>query len=100
MPVKPSEHEEEYFARQEMKKRLQEQEKKAKALAEEEKKRQKELHYMHCPKCGSSLEEELLEGVTVDICPACHGIWLDDGELDKLKEGSKGFAATLRGLFS
>ena len=100
MPVKPSEQEEEYFAKLEIQRRLQEQAKRAQALAEEEKKRLKELHFMHCPKCGTPLQEELLEGVAVDICPGCHGVWLDDGELAKLTEGGKSLFSFLRGVFS
>ena len=100
MPVKPSKEEEEYFARREIKKRLQEQEKQAKAMVDKEKERLKELHFMHCPKCGTKLDEELLEGVTVDICPGCHGVWLDEGELVKLTESKMGLFASIRGFFS
>ena len=100
MPVKPSEAEEEYFARQEMQRRLREKAKLDQAMAEEEKKRLKELHFMRCPKCGMQLQEETLNEVAVDICPDCRGIWLDDGELAKLTEGQKGFFSTVRGLFS
>ncbi len=100
MPIKPSEQEEEYFAKLEIKRRLQEQEKKADAMAAEEKKRLKELHFMHCPKCGTGLDEEVLEGIRVDICPACRGVWLDDGELDQLTEKSKSVFASLRSMFS
>ena len=28
------------------------------------------------------------QGVEIDYCPACRGIWLDRGELDKLLERS------------
>jgi ribosomal protein L31 len=100
MPGQPSEKEEEYFARLEIKRRLDAEAKRAKDLAEEEKKRLKELHHMHCPKCGTSLSEESMDTVTVDICPNCHGIWLDDGELAKVIEGKKGVLASIRGLFS
>ena len=75
--------------------RLQAQAQKAGALAEEEKKRLKKLHYLCCPKCGTKLEEAALEGVTVDICPGCHGVWLDEGELEKLTS-PKGFFGSLR----
>ena len=68
MPIKPSEKEQEYFAKLEIQRRLQAQAQKTQALAEEEKKRLKELHYLHCPKCGAKLEEAVMEGVTVDIC--------------------------------
>ena len=98
MPVTPSEHEDEYFARLEIRKRLDEQARQAQALAEAEKKRLKELHYQHCPKCGTPLHEAAMEGVTVDICPACHGLWLDDGELAKLTEAKAGMLRSLRKL--
>ena len=99
MPVQPSEKEDEYFARQELKKRLEDQARLAAAKAEEEKKRLKELHYLHCPKCGNDLDETVMEDVTVDICPVCHGVWLDDGELSKLTEAKSGVLQSLRGLF-
>ena len=100
MPVKPSEAEEEYFHRQEIRRRLQEQAKQEQERAVEEKKRLKELHYMHCPKRGAKLQEERLEGVAVDICPACRGVWFDEGELPKLTEETKGIFSFLRGAFS
>ena len=65
----------------------------------EEKKRLKELHYQHCPKCGTKLQEEVINDVTVDICPACHGVWLDDGELAKMTEGNRGILRSVRRLF-
>ena len=99
MPIKPSENEEEDFKKLEIQRRLQAQAQKTGALAEEEKKRLKELHYLCCPKCGTKLEEAVLEAVTVDICPGCHGVWLDEGELEKLKAGGKGFFGSLREVF-
>ena len=39
----------------------------------------------HCPKCGEKLEEISFHGVNIDKCPSCKGIWLDEGELDALK---------------
>jgi Zn-finger nucleic acid-binding protein len=40
---------------------------------------------MNCPRClASSLLERNREGVTIDVCEACRGIWLDRGELEKL----------------
>jgi RNA polymerase-binding transcription factor DksA len=100
MPGQPSENEEEYFARLEIKRRLEAEAKRALAQAEEEKKRLKDLHFMHCPKCGNALSPESLEKVTVDVCPVCHGIWLDDGELTKVIESKRGVLGAIRGLFS
>lgn len=40
---------------------------------------------MICPRCESpSLDERVREGVTIDVCASCRGIWLDRGELEKL----------------
>ncbi|HEY8943027.1 MAG TPA: zf-TFIIB domain-containing protein [Polyangiaceae bacterium] len=40
---------------------------------------------MKCPRCDSgSLDERERQGVTVDVCSQCRGVWLDRGELEKL----------------
>ncbi|HET6336720.1 MAG TPA: zf-TFIIB domain-containing protein [Polyangiales bacterium] len=40
---------------------------------------------MHCPRCETNqLDERDRDGVTVDICRSCRGVWLDRGELEKL----------------
>jgi uncharacterized protein len=40
---------------------------------------------MNCPRCQTSpLEERDRDGVTIDVCRACRGLWLDRGELEKL----------------
>lgn len=82
MPIKPSEREEEYFARVEYEKKKKLEEEKHKKLAGEERRRLKELHYMRCPKCGMELIEIDYKGIEVDKCSECEGIWLDAGELE------------------
>lgn len=40
---------------------------------------------MKCPRCESvELLERDREGITVDGCPQCRGLWLDRGELERL----------------
>lgn len=40
---------------------------------------------MKCPHCtDSTLVMTERQGVEIDYCPSCRGIWLDRGELDKL----------------
>lgn len=40
---------------------------------------------MTCPRCENvSLTEMDRDGVTIDRCARCRGIWLDRGELEKL----------------
>lgn len=44
---------------------------------------------MNCPRCETTvLEEKDREGILVDGCPTCRGIWLDRGELEKLIQRS------------
>ncbi len=36
-----------------------------------------------CPSCEKTdLFAKLIDGVEIDVCPRCHGIWLDAGELE------------------
>lgn len=40
---------------------------------------------MNCPLCiDEVLDATHRQGIEVDICPRCRGIWLDRGELDRL----------------
>ena len=39
---------------------------------------------MQCPVDGTTLAMADRQGVEVDYCPQCRGVWLDRGELDKL----------------
>jgi uncharacterized protein len=42
---------------------------------------------MKCPSCPDSvLAMTDRQGVEIDYCPQCRGVWLDRGELDKLVE--------------
>jgi uncharacterized protein len=43
---------------------------------------------MKCPIDGNELMMMVREGVEIDYCPQCRGVWLDRGELDKLIERS------------
>jgi len=44
---------------------------------------------MKCPQCtDQSLLMSDRQGVEIDYCPQCRGVWLDRGELDKLIERS------------
>jgi Zn-finger nucleic acid-binding protein len=44
---------------------------------------------MFCPACKDSvLSMTERQGVEIDFCPKCRGVWLDRGELDKIIEKS------------
>jgi hypothetical protein len=46
--------------------------------------RLKALHFMRCPKCGHQMVEEQMEGLAIDRCSFCEGIYFDARELDEL----------------
>ena len=41
---------------------------------------------MNCPNDNVQLLLSERQGVEIDYCPQCRGVWLDRGELDKLIE--------------
>ncbi len=43
---------------------------------------------MKCPTCNVELSMTQREGIEIDYCPRCRGVWLDRGELDKIVERS------------
>ncbi len=46
---------------------------------------------MKCPVCrNAALVMTERQGVEIDYCPECRGVWLDRGELDKIIERSAG----------
>jgi predicted Zn-ribbon and HTH transcriptional regulator len=83
---KPSNAEEEYFVRQELERRKEWARENAARTAKDEQERLRALHHMKCPKCGTDLHTSELHGVSVDSCPACHGMWFDAGEVDHMLE--------------
>jgi len=45
--------------------------------------------FMFCPACKDTvLSMTERQGVEIDFCPKCRGVWLDRGELDKIIEKS------------
>ena len=49
---------------------------------------------MKCPVCpDSTLVMTERQGVEIDYCPSCRGVWLDRGELDKLVDRAAAQAA-------
>lgn len=48
---------------------------------------------MHCPACGDDLVISERQGIEIDYCKSCRGVWLDRGELDKIIERSVGVSA-------
>lgn len=47
-----------------------------------------EVAAMQCPVCRVPLAMSERQGIEIDYCPQCRGVWLDRGELDKIVERS------------
>ena len=100
MAIKPTEKEEEYFARMELEKLRKVEVEKHKTLKEEEKRKLKDLHFMRCPKCGMEIIEVDYKGLKVDKCSECNGVWLDAGELEAVAKMDKSGIDKLFGIFT
>lgn len=99
----PSKAEQEYFFQQEVEKLKRLADEHRKQTAADEREKQKQLHYMHCPKCGEELQAVHYGEIEIDRCFGCSGLWLDDGELEKLVEQDakqdKSLFASIFGVF-
>jgi len=49
---------------------------------------QEDVAAMQCPVCRVPLSISDRQGIEIDYCPQCRGVWLDRGELDKIVERS------------
>ncbi|MFA4985783.1 MAG: zf-TFIIB domain-containing protein [Candidatus Brocadiia bacterium] len=91
--TKGSDHEEKWALEEEKKRR----EKLAAKKLEEEQKQKLNACFMHCPKCATVLKTITIEGLEIDECPQCKGIWFDVGELEMYQkmteEKKKSFVA-------
>ena len=50
---------------------------------------------MKCPLDDTTLVISERQGIEIDYCPKCRGVWLDRGELDKIIERTDGSSSTL-----
>ncbi len=96
---KPSETEDEYFARLEAEKQRRLVIDKQKEMEQAERDRLKKLHYMRCPKDGMELSTITFKNVQIDRCHVCNGTWLDAGELEHLAGKEPGILGKLVAVF-
>ncbi len=96
---KPSKAEDEYFAKKEIERRKQWAMERGSKMAVEEKERLKQLHWMKCPKCGMDLTTIDFQGVKIDQCPSCNGMFLDAGELQEIMKRGGGFFGRVASIF-
>jgi hypothetical protein len=77
-PGKPSQNEDEYFARRDadwIKERRAELDRQEAAAA-------KNAGALKCPRCNAPLAEREFQNVKLDACANCKGVWFDAGELE------------------
>lgn len=99
MGHKPTELENEFFAKEEAERLHQMREEKKRTAKKEAQENAKRSHYMKCPKCGSDLKTIILQTVEIDECRECGAIVLDQGELEKLKSRDHRFFSALMDVF-
>jgi len=67
-----------------------------------EKRTLRDLHHMKCPKCGHDMAAKHIDGVEVDRCGTCDGLFFDKGEFEEIllkrSEDRRGFFRKLVGL--
>jgi Zn-finger nucleic acid-binding protein len=49
-----------------------------------------------CPKCGADMRAYERNGVTIDQCTGCRGLFLDRGELERLVDAESAYYAQRR----
>lgn len=80
MTDRPTKNEDEYFARRDAELLRQQREAARKSAVDLERK----THYMKCPKCGYDLISGDWDGIQIEQCTNCHGVWCDADEVDKV----------------
>jgi Zn-finger nucleic acid-binding protein len=53
-----------------------------------------------CVKCNSILDKATFQGLEVDLCPKCGGLWLDRGEITRAAKLPQTELARLRSLLT
>ena len=53
-----------------------------------------------CVKCNSILDRATFQGLEVDLCPKCGGLWLDRGEITRAAKLPETELVRLRGLLT
>ena len=54
---------------------------------------------MQCPRCDGTLYETTYEGITIDVCNKCTGVWLDAGELAQVAAKDEGTGSWFGKIF-
>jgi uncharacterized protein len=101
MPGKPTEHQDEYFARLEFERQRKVLDERGVRAAETEREHTLSVVRGRCPKCGAELIAVPYRGIELDKCSRCQGVWLDVGELDRVvTTEDAGLFGSVRRIFS
>ena len=100
MPAKPTEQEDEYFARLEFERQRNALDERGARAADDERQRVLSVVRGRCPKCGAELIPVPYRGIELDKCSRCQGVWLDVGELDHVATDDVGLFGSVRRIFS
>lgn len=84
MSDKPASTEEEFFVREQAEKLRKLALENRKKLEKDEAEKLKDLHWMHCPKCGTEMGTIKFRNIELERCGHCGYTGLDDGELEKI----------------
>ena len=91
--------EEEYFFQKDLERRRKVAQEASEKVEEEAKDRLRETHWMHCPKCGTTMETLTFRGVQIEQCFGCGGHFLDKTELAKLAGDGENFIERFLRMF-
>lgn len=100
MQMKPTQQEEEYFARLDFERRRNALNERETRAADEERQHILAVARGRCPKCAGEMVPVLYRGVELDKCSRCQGVWLDFGELAQVVAEDTGFLGGVRRIFS
>ena len=96
----PTPEETEYFRKIEAEQKARLRTQLEQVAAEEEARKLREAHWMRCTKCGNEMITVNFRGVAIERCVSCNGVYLDEGELEKLAgDDESGLIGSLTALF-
>ena len=100
-PKKPSNAEDEYFAREDAEKLRKLAHDHSRALQAEKREELRKLHHGHCSNCGMDLHTVRFRGMAIQRCFDCGATVFLKGELEKLgvSEGHPGVVSAVIDIF-
>lgn len=97
--IKPSQPEEDYFAREETLKKKRLAEEVRHRYQDQEREQLREVHWMHCPRCGLELQSISYKGFKIDKCFACGAVVMGIADLEKIGGQEGNVVAAIVSLF-